>query len=122
MSRARELLDQHPRGDVKLTRLAKECGLSVSHFSRSFKRSFGSSAHHYLVQQRVEQAKLLLAHSDDELSEIGLKVGFCDQAAFSRTFRSFVGIPPGKWRAERRARKAAIAARDAADLTEQRSH
>jgi AraC family transcriptional regulator len=122
MSRARELLDQHPRGDVKLTRLAKECGLSVSHFSRAFKRSFGSSAHRYGVQQRIEQAKVLLAHSDSELSEIGLKVGFCDQAAFSRTFRSFVGIPPGKWRAERRARKAAIAVRDAADLTEQRSH
>jgi AraC family transcriptional regulator len=122
MSRARELLDQHPQGDISLARLARECGLSVSQFARSFKQSFGSSAHRYLILQRIEQAKTLLMHSNRGLSEIGLKLGFCDQAAFSRTFRSFVGIPPGKWRAERRARSQSIVARRETDPPTERSH
>jgi AraC-like DNA-binding protein len=122
MSRARELLDQHPAGDLKVASLAKECGLSVSQFARSFKRSFGSSVHHYLVSQRVEQAKWLLRYSDKALSEIGLELGFCDQAAFSRTFRVAVGAPPGKWRAERRSKKFAHPSRGTADQAERWSH
>jgi AraC family transcriptional regulator len=122
MSRARELLDQHLAGDLKLASLAKECGLSVSQFARSFKRSFGASVHRYLVSQRVEEAKWLLLYSDKELSEIGLQLGFCDQSAFSRTFSAAVGTPPGKWRAVRRSKKFADARGGMADQAESRSH
>jgi AraC family transcriptional regulator len=108
MSRARDLLNHQFHDQLTLPRLAKECGLSVSHFTRSFRQSFGCSAHRYLMLQRVERAKTLLTHSDDGLAQIGLKVGFSDQAAFSRTFRSVVGVSPGKWRSEHRARKASI--------------
>jgi AraC family transcriptional regulator len=96
--RARELLDQHLSGDLRLARLAHECGLSVSHFTRSFKRSFGSSVHRYLILQRVETAKTLLRYSSCSLPEIALQSGFADQPAFSRTFSAVVGTPPGKWR------------------------
>jgi AraC family transcriptional regulator len=96
--RTRELLDQHLNGDLRLARLARECGLSVSHFARSFKRSFGSSVHRYLILQRVETAKALLRHSSCALPEVALQSGFSDQSAFSRTFSSVVGTPPGKWR------------------------
>jgi AraC family transcriptional regulator len=98
--RARELLDQHLSGDLRLARLAHECGLSVSHFTRSFKRSFGSSVHRYLIQQRVETAKTMLRYSSCSLTEIALHAGFSDQSAFSRTFSAVVGTPPGKWRSQ----------------------
>ena len=98
--RARELLDQHLSGDLRLARLAQECGLSVSHFARSFKRSFGASVHRYLILQRVETAKALLRHSSCSLPEIALQSGFSDQPAFSRTFSALVGTPPAKWRSQ----------------------
>jgi len=66
MSRARELLEENP-GDLRLASLARECGLSVSQFARSFKRSFGVSVHRYLVSQRVEEAKWRLLNSDNPL-------------------------------------------------------
>ena len=96
--RARELLHQHLNGDLRLSTLARECGLSVSHFTRSFRRSFGSSVHRYLMLHRVETAKAMLRSSSCSLIEIALKSGFPDQAAFSRTFSAVVGRPPGKWR------------------------
>lgn len=98
--RATELLREHLDESLSLATLAHECGLSVSHFARSFRRSFGASAHHYLILQRVERAKVLLSNSVSPLSDVALQAGFSDQAAFSRTFKAVVGTSPGQWRRE----------------------
>jgi AraC family transcriptional regulator len=98
--RVAELLHEHLDGELRLSTLASECGLSVSHFARSFKISFGAPVHRYLISQRLESAKDLLLHSNKSLSDIALQVGFSDQAAFSRTFSALVGATPGRWRRE----------------------
>jgi AraC family transcriptional regulator len=98
--RVTELLHEHLDGELRLSTLAGACGLSVSHFARSFKVSFGTPVHRYLISQRLETAKDLLLHSNKSLSDIALQVGFSDQAAFSRTFSALVGITPGRWRRE----------------------
>jgi AraC family transcriptional regulator len=98
--RAIELLSGHLDGSIRLATLARECGLSVSHFARSFRQSFGTSAHRYLIRQRVEKSKELLTQSYRPLSEVALDAGFADQAAFSRTFKAVVGNSPGQWRRE----------------------
>lgn len=99
--RLMELIDSNLDGKLRLSYLAEECGLSVSHFSRSFKRSFGVPVHRYLIIRRVERAKFLLRSSSASLSEIGLESGFADQAAFSRSFRAVVGTSPMRWLNER---------------------
>src|ERR1700751_778148 len=96
--RAAELLAEHLDGSLRLATLASECGLSVSHFAKSFRQSFRTSPHRYLILQRIERAKGLLARSECPLSEVALQTGFADQAAFSRTFGHVVGNPPGQWR------------------------
>ena len=96
--RVRELIEQRQAEDLRLAQLADECGLSASQFARSFKRSFGSSVHRYVILQRVERAKTLLRGSTLRLADIAAQVGFSDQAAFSRTFHGIVGTPPARWR------------------------
>jgi AraC family transcriptional regulator len=83
--------------DLRLPTLANECGLSISHFCRAFKQSFGISVHQYVIHRRIEFAKFLLKSSSSSLAEIALRSGFCDQAAFSRTFSSLVGTSPRRW-------------------------
>ncbi len=95
-----ELFHEHLDGDVKLETLADECGLSVSHFARSFRRSFGTSAHRYLILKRIELAKSLLSGTNKSLVEISAQTGFSDQAALTRTFANAVGATPAKWRRE----------------------
>jgi AraC-like DNA-binding protein len=94
-----ELLREHLDGGLKLATLAEECRLSVSHFARSFRRSFGTSAR-YLILHRVEIAKSLLSETNSSLVEIAAQTGFSDQAALTRTFANVVGASPGKWRRE----------------------
>jgi AraC family transcriptional regulator len=95
-----EFFQEHLDGQVKLAALAEECKLSVSHFARSFRRSFGTSAHRYLILHRVDIAKTLLSETNSSLVEIAAQTGFADQAALTRTFANVVGATPGKWRRE----------------------
>jgi AraC family transcriptional regulator len=95
--RTMELVDAGLHQPLRLSTLAAECRLSVSHFCRCFKQSFGVPAHRYVIQRRVEFAKSLLRDSSMPLAEIALRSGFNDQAAFSRAFRAIVGTSPKRW-------------------------
>ena len=59
--RAAELLHENIHGRIRLSDIARECGLSVSHFARSFKTSFGTSTHRWLIQHRIDHAKQLMS-------------------------------------------------------------
>jgi AraC family transcriptional regulator len=98
--RATELLSEHLDGSIRLSRVARECGMSVSHFARSFKATIGVSAHRWLILRRIERAKELMLATQSTLRDIALEAGFSDQAAFNRAFRQFVGTSPGRWRRE----------------------
>jgi len=93
-----ELLNENLAGRIYLSDMARECGLSISYFARSFKASFGMSAHRWLVHRRVERSKELMAHTAESLAEIADEAGFADQPAFTRAFHRIVGVSPGRWR------------------------
>jgi AraC-like DNA-binding protein len=96
--RASELLHENMHGRIRLSDIARECGLSVSHFARSFKNSFGTSTHQWLIQHRIDHAKQLMSQTSMSLIDIAIQSGFNDQAAFTRTFHQVVGVSPGRWR------------------------
>jgi AraC family transcriptional regulator len=96
--RAKEILSSNLAGNIELTALARECGLSVSHFSRAFRRSTGAPPHQWLLERRVAVAKPLLRDRQLPLSDVALACGFADQSHFTRIFSRFVGVSPGAWR------------------------
>ena len=104
--RAKEMLATHLGGDLGLADLARQCGLSVSHFRRAFHASTGVAPHQWLIRQRLDAAKTRLRDSQGSLAEIALACGFNDQSHFTRVFSQREGVSPGRWRAER-ARRAA---------------
>jgi AraC-like DNA-binding protein len=108
--RVQDLFRENLEGKLNLSALADECGLSVSHFARSFRRTFATSPHRYLILQRIAKAKELLTATSLSLVEVGLESGFSDQAAFSRTFKAVLGASPGKWQREVAHRRNAVAA------------
>jgi AraC family transcriptional regulator len=96
--RTEEMLRAHLEGNITIKELSTACSLSASHFGRRFRRSFGTSVHQRLIMLRIEQAKHLLLRSNKTLAEIALLSGFCDQAAFSRTFNRIEHMTPSRWR------------------------
>jgi AraC family transcriptional regulator len=96
--RAIEMLDANIDGEISPTKLAQECGLSVSHFARAFRKSTGLAPHQWLLRRRVERARHALQETDASLTDVALACGFADQSHFTRVFSKFAGIPPGSWR------------------------
>ncbi|GAB4394394.1 MAG: hypothetical protein Tsb0032_19140 [Kiloniellaceae bacterium] len=86
---------------IAIEDLAEICRLSVSHFSRAFKASFGEPPHGYIVTRRVEAAKRAMLATDEPLSQIAAACGFADQSHFCRHFRRTEGKSPNLWRRER---------------------
>ena len=96
--RAKEVLSANLDGSVPLKDVARECRLSVSHFSRAFRRSMGVAPHNWLLMRRVEVAKEKLRNTRLSLSEVAFACGFADQSHLTRVFTGMVGVGPGAWR------------------------
>ena len=96
--RAVEMMRENLEGNIHLSDMARECGLSVSHFTRAFGKSFGMSPFRWLLERRMDRAKALLVTSDLPIVDIAVQAGFSDQAAFTRAFGRIVGDSPGRWR------------------------
>jgi AraC family transcriptional regulator len=96
--RAMEILSANLDGDVPLKDVARECRLSVSHFSRAFSRTIGVAPHRWLLTRRVEVAKEKLRDRRMSLSDVALACGFADQSHLTRVFTGMVGVSPGAWR------------------------
>jgi len=100
--RAKELLLSRLDGEIGVGDLARECGLSKSHFSRAFKSSVGQPPHRWLLAQRIERACRLLLDSTEPLAAIATRTGFADQSHFTAAFVRATGTSPGQWRRARR--------------------
>ena len=96
--RAAEMIRETLDGNIHLSDMAGECGLSVSHFTRAFGKSFGMSPYRWLLERRMDRAKALLVTSDLPIVDVAAQAGFSDQAAFTRAFGRIVGDSPGRWR------------------------
>jgi AraC-like DNA-binding protein len=100
--RAKEALAASRDSGISIADVAKLCGLSVAYFTRAFKQTTGRPPHRWVIEQRCEEAKRLLALSDLTLQQIALKCGFSNQPHFTRTFTRLEGDSPKSWRRLRR--------------------
>jgi AraC family transcriptional regulator len=96
--RAREFLLANIKRGVALKEVARECGLSVGHFSHAFRRTLGVAPHKWLIEQRVVLSKDKLRDDGLSLSDVAMECGFSDQSHLTRVFRQTVGVTPGAWR------------------------
>ena len=87
---------------IHVGELAALFGLSTSHFTRTFRRTFGVSPGTYLLQRRIEVAQGLMLTTPEPLSSIALTCGLYDQSHFTRSFHRLVGETPDSWRRTRR--------------------
>ncbi len=86
--------------DAKLTlsEIAKHAGYSPNYCDTIFKRETGKPLIDYVVDARIEKAKLLLQEGILSLKEIADTVGFIDYNYFSRTFKKRCKISPTEYK------------------------
>ena len=72
--------------------------MNANYLSQLFKKEAGVTFVHYVTQKRLDDAKVLLLTTKKPLTDIALEVGFNDTFHFIKTFKKFVGMPPGQYR------------------------
>jgi transcriptional regulator GlxA family with amidase domain len=95
-------IDQNIRTNLRIVDLGALVHLSASHFSRSFKVSFGEPPYAYVLARRVAVAMDLIQRTDEPLSQIASECGMCDQAHMCKSFRRLAGMTPQEWRRKSR--------------------
>lgn len=91
-------LEERFREHVQLSDLAEYCQLSSTHVHRLFQRLLRMSPAEYLLALRLQEARRLLATTNEPLSEIALRTGFFDQSHFTKRFRKTTGMTPTQFR------------------------
>jgi AraC-like DNA-binding protein len=91
-------LEQHFRDRVQLAEVAESCGLSATHVHRLFQKLLRMSPSEYVMALRLQDARRLLAMTDQPLSAIAGSTGFFDQSHFTKCFRKVTGMTPSQYR------------------------
>ncbi|MFS0723848.1 helix-turn-helix domain-containing protein [Paenibacillus sp. 1P07SE] len=84
--------------DFTTVQLASHIGLTPSYLSLYFKERAGENLSNYLWNLRVTKAKHLLETTELTIKEIVYRVGYVDVSAFTRRFKSSLGVTPGEYR------------------------
>lgn len=81
--------------------VANQLGCRSAYVSRIFKEEFGCNMPDYIQKLRIDSAKNLLSTNlDMNISQISIQCGFNNATTFSRVFKNYEGISPGKYRSQ----------------------
>ena len=107
VARARKFIEKTLADPLPLPLVAKQAGLSESHFCRVFKEATGLTLTDYINRRRIEWAKKELLKPQARVSEIAFHIGYQSLSQFNRSFARFTGNSPTNFRREELSKLAA---------------
>lgn len=91
-------IEDHYYEDIDIARLANITNYSYDHFRHLFKEVYGISPKNYIINRRLDQAKVLLQQSNHTITYIAQLCGFSNNNHFSKLFRKYTGLTPKDYR------------------------
>lgn len=84
--------------DISIESVATELNVSYAWFRKAFKSYSGIAPHQYLLQLKIEKAKILLADHSKQIKEIAFDLNFKSSFYFSKLFKEKTGLSPEQFR------------------------
>jgi AraC-like DNA-binding protein len=84
--------------DISIEGLAEQTNRSLTSFKKEFRRIFDTSPHHWIIEQRLDRARILLASTSRTVSEIGAECGFSNISHFIKLFKQRYNRTPASYR------------------------
>lgn len=97
ISKAKNHIRDNIHENLTLRRLAKEIGTNETKLKNGLKILYGKTFGEILLNERLNQAKVLLDDGDLSVKEIAARCGYASGSAFSKKFRERFGILPGSY-------------------------
>jgi AraC-like DNA-binding protein len=96
IARAVRWIRDHYAQSFRVEKVAQLSGMSVSAFYRNFQAVTAMSPIQFQKQIRLQEARLLLATHPNDVTGVGLRVGYDSPSQFSREYRRQFGAPPSQ--------------------------
>lgn len=91
--------DNHPRLQVRsASDFAEQLNVHVNHLNRAVKEITGKTTTQVIADRVIQEAKVLLKHSQWNVGEIAFALGFAEVPHFNNFFKKHVGTSPLKFR------------------------
>ncbi|MEX1117229.1 MAG: AraC family transcriptional regulator [Terrimicrobiaceae bacterium] len=98
-SKARKhVLAQLTDPQLSVAGIARQLSCHPDHLSRIFQKNVGATLGEWILRERIQSAKSLLAQSHHNVSEVCWACGFSSPSYFIRVFRARTGSTPGQFR------------------------
>lgn len=97
---ARRILDENITAPPGIGKLARQVCLNEYKLKTGFKELFGMSVHAYVIDKRLELARVLLEEQKLGVTEAVLLVGYSDASHFAEKFRKKYGANPSEYTRE----------------------
>jgi len=81
-----------------IERMRKQTGYSHRHFVALFRSAVGLTPKHFFRVRRFSEAARQLARQQGSLADLAARMGYADQAHFTREFRELCGVSPTAYR------------------------
>jgi AraC-like DNA-binding protein len=91
-------IDENLHRDIGLAEVSEAAFLSPNYLSQLLKKQTGLAFVEWLTGRRMERAREMLAHTSERISAIAHRVGFADEAYFTRRFSQRFGVAPRAYR------------------------
>jgi AraC-like DNA-binding protein len=93
---AKQFIERNCQLDISLKEMSDIACLSEFYFNRFFHKCYGLSPYaYYLVCKMKKSQKVLIKQKS--VIETTYDIGFFDQSHFTRHFKKYVGVTPGKY-------------------------
>ena len=94
---AKEIMITQMAEPPSLPELAKQVGLSLKKLKEGFKQIYGDTVYSFLFDYKMEHARRLLETGQNNVNEVGLKVGYSTSSHFIAAFKKKYGTTPKKY-------------------------
>jgi transcriptional regulator GlxA family with amidase domain len=82
------------RETLRIDSLARIAGMSVTSFHRRFREVTSMTPIQFQKHIRLQEARMRLLSSKDDVTTVGVSVGYESPSQFSREYRRLFGAPP----------------------------
>lgn len=93
-----DYIQLHLTTSLSLEVLAKEVGLTVPHLSMLFHKTVGMTLMRYVTLHRLRAAAMMLAHTQETISDITNLTGFASSHSFAGAFKRHFGVSARQYR------------------------
>lgn len=94
---AKAYIKDHIQQPIKARDVAAAVHFSESYFTVYFKTKTGVNFRDFLLETKLDYAKILLSSRQKSISEVAYEIGYTDYRSFSRAFKHFTGKTPSEY-------------------------